>query len=314
METIQPPWESLKSKASISTRPLLNKVSSSQHSRAMSKARPEKRSAKRKYEQPILTMDERHGNIVDFLKKEAKIKVEELADRLRVSQVTIRKDLDALERRGLLQRSHGNAIFSQQSRFNVAFLEKLQIKSPAKESIAQTAASYVQEGDSIVLDSGTTTLSLAKALVGKFKSLFVITNSVPVALELTKAGYDVLLVGGQVRNHSLALLGPMGVKNLESYHVDRAFIGTSGITLAHGFSTPDSLDAQMKQAMIRIADKSYVLSDSSKFGHNCMVSFAKCSEIFRTLTDSGISARTLRQFRQHDVDIRVIPANGGSGR
>ena len=91
----------------------------------MSKARPEKRSAKRKYEQPILTMDERHGNIVDFLKKEAKIKVEELADRLRVSQVTIRKDLDALERRGLLQRSHGNAIFSQQSRFNVAFLEKL---------------------------------------------------------------------------------------------------------------------------------------------------------------------------------------------
>ena len=82
----------------------------------------------------------------------------------------------------------------------------------------------------------------------------------------------------------------------------------------HGFSTPDSLDAQMKQAMIRIADKSYVLSDSSKFGHNCMVSFAKCSEIFRTLTDSGISAKTLRQFRQHDVDIRVIPANGGSGR
>ena len=146
----------------------------------MSKAPPDKRSAKRKYEQPILTMDERHGNIVDFLKKEAKIKVEELADRLRVSQVTIRKDLDALERRGLLQRSHGNAIFSQQSRFNVAFLEKLQIKSPAKESIAQTAASYVHEGDSIVLDSGTTTLSLAKALVGKFKSLFVITNSVPV--------------------------------------------------------------------------------------------------------------------------------------
>ena len=93
------------------------------------------------------------------------------------------------------------------------------------------------------------------------------------------------------------------------------FIGTSGITLAHGFSTPDSLDAQMKQAMIRIADKSYVLSDSSKFGHNCMVSFA---QMFRNLPYPspipGISARTLRQFRQHDVDIRVIPANGASGR
>jgi DeoR/GlpR family transcriptional regulator of sugar metabolism len=257
-------------------------------------------------------MDERRGAIVDFLKKEGKITVEDLAGRLRVSQVTIRKDLDTLRQRGMLERSHGNAVFSQQSRFNVAFLEKLRIKFPAKESIAQKAASYVQEGDSIVLDSGTTTLSLAKALVGRFKSLFVITNSVPVALESAKAGYDVLLVGGQVRNHSLALLGPMAVRNLENYHVDRAFLGTSGITLAHGFSTPDSLDAQMKQTMIRIADKTYVLTDSSKFGHNCMVSFAKCSEVFRTLTDSGIPPRILTQFKRHDVDIRVIPSNGAS--
>ena len=190
---------------------------------------------------PQLTMDERRETIVEFLKKEAKISVEELAERLKVSQVTIRKDLDTLEKRGLIERSHGNAMFSQQSRFNIAFLEKLQLQAREKELIAKAAAAYVHEGDSIILDSGTTTLSLAKALVGRFKSLFVITNSVPAALELTKAGYDLLLVGGQVRNHSLALIGPWGVKNLESYHVDRAFMGTSGITLAHGFSTPGFL-------------------------------------------------------------------------
>jgi DeoR/GlpR family transcriptional regulator of sugar metabolism len=257
-------------------------------------------------------MDQRREAIVDFLKKETKISVEELSDRLRVSQVTIRKDLDSLEKRGLIERSHGNAIFSQQSRFNIAFLEKLQMQAREKDLIARAAASYVHEGDSIILDSGTTTLSLAKALVGRFQSLFVITNSVPAALELTNGGYDLLLVGGQVRKHSLSLIGPWAVKNLESYHVDRAFMGTSGITLAHGFSTPDSLDAQMKQTMIRIADKAYVLTDSSKFGHNCMVSFAKCSEIHLTLTDSRLSPKLLKEFKQDGVDIRVVGANSHS--
>ena len=155
-------------------------------------------------------MDERRETIVDFLKKETKISVEELSDRLKVSQVTIRKDLDSLEKRGLIERSHGNAIFSQQSRFNIAFLEKLQLQAREKDLIAKVAASYVHEGDSIILDSGTTTLSLAKALVGRFKSLFVITNSVPAALELTKAGYDLLLVGGQVRKHSLVTHRTLG--------------------------------------------------------------------------------------------------------
>jgi DeoR/GlpR family transcriptional regulator of sugar metabolism len=275
----------------------------------MNKERRGMRTVKGSRTEPQLTMDERRKRIVDFLKKEAKISVEELAERLKVSQVTIRKDLDTLEKRGLLERSHGNAIFSQQSRFNIAFLEKLQIQAREKDLIAKAAASYVHEGDSILLDSGTTTLSLAKALVGRFKSLFVITNSIPAALELTKAGYDLLLIGGQVRNHSLALIGPWGVKNLESYHVDRAFMGTSGITLSHGFSTPDSLDAQMKQAMIRIADKTYVLTDSSKFGHNCMVSFAKCSEIHLTLTDSRLSQKILKEFKQHGVDVRIVGPN-----
>jgi DeoR/GlpR family transcriptional regulator of sugar metabolism len=281
----------------------------------MTKIRQERR-AVRKPKEALLTrpspptMEERRGRIVELLKNEGKIRVEELSDRLEVSQVTIRKDLDALERRGLLERSHGNAVFSQQSRFNIAFLEKLQLQASAKELIAEAAVSHIHEGDSIILDSGTTTLALARALVGKFRSLFVITNSVPAALELTKAGYELLLVGGQVRNHSMALIGPMGLKNLESFHVDRAFMGTSGITMSHGYSTPDSLDAQIKQEMIRIADKAYVLTDSSKFGHNCMVSFARCSDIHLTLTDSGISQKILNDFKQHGLDIRVVAPNG----
>src|SRR5262245_14791013 len=147
---------------------------SKQTATIMNNQRHAARLARSSRAEPPLTMDERHEAIVDFLKKETKISVEELSDRLRVSQVTIRKDLDSLEKRGLIERSHGNAIFSQQSRFNIAFLEKLQMQAREKDLIARAAASYVHEGDSIILDSGTTTLSLAKALVGRFKSLFVI--------------------------------------------------------------------------------------------------------------------------------------------
>lgn len=257
-----------------------------------------------------MTMDERHKRVIDLLKKESKIRVDDLAARLNVSQVTMRKDLDTLEKRGLLERIHGSAIFSQQSRFNITFLEKLHMNAAAKKLIAQAALSYINEGDSIILDAGTTTLSLAQALAGKFKSLYVITNSVAAALELSKAGYEILLIGGQVRNHSLALIGPAAVKTLESYHADRAFIGASGISLSHGCSTPNALDAEIKEAMIRAAEETYVLSDSSKFGHNCLVSFASLSDIHLTITDSGISSKVFDEFRQHDIEIRIIDSNG----
>src|SRR4029077_14952424 len=129
----------------------------------LSKIRHERRAAKKTHpalltKPALLTMDERRESIVEVLKNEGTIMDEELPDRLKIIQVTIRKDLDVLEKRGLLERSHGSAVFSQQSRFNIAFLEKLQMQASAKELIAQAAAGYIHEGDSIILDSGTTTL------------------------------------------------------------------------------------------------------------------------------------------------------------
>ena len=107
----------------------------------------------------------------------------------------------------MLQRTYGGAVYSHRSRFNVSFLEKLQIEAPAKDAIAQLALNYIHEGDTIILDAGSTTLALARALQGKLRSLYVITNSIPAALELSRAGYEILLIGGQVRSHSLALIG-----------------------------------------------------------------------------------------------------------
>jgi DeoR/GlpR family transcriptional regulator of sugar metabolism len=251
-------------------------------------------------------MDDRQKRIVELLQKEGKIRVEVLADTLRVSQVTIRKDLDALEGRGLIERIHGSAVFSHQSRFNISFLEKLHVNARAKRQIAQAALNLINEGDSIILDAGTTTFALAQALaVSRLKSVFVITNSLTAALELSKAGYEVLVAGGLVRNHSLALIGGAAVKALENHRADRAFLGTGGITVSHGCSTPSAVDAEVKQAMVQAAEEVCILTDSSKFGHNCLVRFASLSEIDLFITDSELSPKFLNELKQNGVAIRL---------
>jgi DeoR family transcriptional regulator, aga operon transcriptional repressor len=108
-----------------------------------------------------------------------------------------------------------------------------------------------------------------------------------------------------VLNHSLALTGPVTVNNLQSYHVNRAFLGASGISLSHGYSTADSNDADVKEQMIRAAEETYILTDSSKFERNCLVSFADFSDIHLTITDSGISSKVFQEFQKRGVELHI---------
>jgi DeoR/GlpR family transcriptional regulator of sugar metabolism len=254
----------------------------------------------------------RRRKILELLERDGNVKVEELAGLFAVSQVTIRKDLAELEEQGMLQRTYGGAVYSHRSRFNASFFQKLNMRSSPKNTIAAAALAYIHEGDTIILDAGSTTLALAEVLPGRFRSLYIITNSVPAALELSQAGYEILLVGGHVRNHSLALIGPAAIKTLETFHADRAFLGTSGATLTHGYSTPNPLDAAVKQAMMRSADETYVLTDSTKFGHACLTAFASFKEVHLLITDFGMPAEfvdafTERGIRFHAVSVEETP-------
>jgi len=230
--------------------------------------------------------EERRRQIVELLALEGRVRVDELARRFDVSVVTIRKDLVELEDRGLLQRTHGGAIYVHKSRFSLSFLEKLQFQLPEKEAMARAALEFIKEGDTLILDAGSTTLALAQLIKDQFRKLFVITCSIPVALELSYTSWDVLLVGGQVRHHSLALIGPVGVTTLENYHAEKAFLGTTGLTLKQGYSTPNPLDAQMKQAIMRAADETYILGDSSKIGHAALATFARIDQASMLITDT----------------------------
>ncbi|MBV8899671.1 MAG: DeoR/GlpR transcriptional regulator [Verrucomicrobia bacterium] len=257
-----------------------------------------------------MSAETRRRAILEFLASQGNVKVDALSKHFEVSEVTIRKDLTELEEQGLLQRTYGGAVFSHRSRFNAPLLEKLHVQGDQKRAIAQAAVQYIEEGDCIILDAGSTTLAMAqllasKPLVSKFRSLFIITTSVPAALELSRGGHQILLAGGQVRNHSLALIGPTTVRVLADHHADRAFLGTSGITLSHGYSTPNPLDAEVKQAMIRSSTKSYVLADASKFGHASLARFARLEDIDLTITDAEVSPTFVEAFAKRELPLEL---------
>jgi DeoR family transcriptional regulator of aga operon/DeoR family fructose operon transcriptional repressor len=233
------------------------------------------------------------------------LSVGELADRFAVSVVTIRKDLDDLASEGLLERTFGGAVFTNRSRFNKSFLERARQHSQQKRAIARAALEYIQDGDTIILDAGTTVLTLAQLLKEQIKSAFIITCSVPAALELSTAGYDILLLGGMVRNKSLALLGRETLTILERYRADKAFLGSSGFTAEVGHSTPNPEDAQIKEAIIRASVQRYVLVDSSKYGHNCLTSFTRLRDVDLTITDSQLARSKQKALENAGANLRI---------
>jgi DeoR/GlpR family transcriptional regulator of sugar metabolism len=250
--------------------------------------------------------EQRRQQILNLLEETGNLNVSELSDRFSVSVVTIRKDLDNLESEGLLQRTFGGAVFSHRSRFNRSFLERGQQYRREKCAIAAAAYSYIKDGDTIMLDAGTTTLALAQHLRSHIRSALVITCSVPAALELSSAGYDILLLGGMVRNKSLALLGRETLRIIEQYRADKAFLGSSGFTAEMGHTTPNPEDAQVKEAILRSANETYVLVDSSKYGHRCLTSFARLRDVDLTITDGGLSRSKVKLLEAAGATMQIV--------
>jgi DeoR/GlpR family transcriptional regulator of sugar metabolism len=253
----------------------------------------------------------RHEQILKLLEKKGILSVGELADRFALSVVTIRKDLDDLASEGLLQRTFGGAVFSNRSLFNSSFRESARQHDQQKHAIADAALEYIQDGDTVILDAGTTTFALAQLLKEQVKSAFIITCSVPATLELSSAGYDILLLGGMVRNKSLALLGRETLTILERYRADKAFLGSSGFTAKRGHGTSNLEDAQIKEAIIRASEQAYVLVDSSKYGHNCLSSFTRLRDVALTITDSQLTQSKQKALENAGAKLRIVDLGAG---
>jgi DeoR family fructose operon transcriptional repressor len=231
--------------------------------------------------------EERKLEIVEYVKQEKKATVAELCERFKVSGATIRNDLRELEQSRLLIRTHGGAIINSKTGFELVAKEKEVQNLELKQKIVRTAMSYIEDGDTIVVDTGSTTIELSKLLVKENRRVTVVTNDLVIAMELEDASQvNTVLVGGKVRKKYHCTVGVLGRDMLKGLTVDKAFMAANSFSPQKGATTPDLQQAEMKTLMLSLAAKVYLLADSTKIGKNSFAQFAAADQIDCLITDS----------------------------
>ncbi len=236
------------------------------------------------------------------LRQNQVVRIEELCDQLRVSAATIRRDLDVLEKLGEVRRVYGGAVSVDSRLEEPLFDDKTSLAAREKHRIAQTALRSIQPNDTIYLDGGSTVLELARLLKER-TSLTVVTNSLRAAIELASRGPRLILVGGDLRRLSQTVVGPLTRLMLNQVHIDKAFMGTIGLTLEEGLTTTDPSEAYTKELVMQHAREVFLLVDSSKIGK---VSFTRAGQVdgVRVLiTDKLADRKFLRGLRKKGIGV-----------
>jgi DeoR/GlpR family transcriptional regulator of sugar metabolism len=248
---------------------------------------------------------ERRQRILELLRANGALSLRELAQAVRSSEVTVRRDLKALAAEGLLNRHHGGATLPGDLTREPTHAQKAQVASAEKLAIADLAASLVEEGDAIVVGPGTTTQAFA-ARLGRFSELAVVTNSLPVAQAL--AAYpriEVVLTGGTLRGSILALVGSAAEASLAGLRVRRAFLSGNGLTAERGLSTPNMQVASVDRALAAAAEEVVVLADHTKIGVDTMVQTVPTERIDHLVTDENAPADVLDELAGRGVRLHV---------
>jgi DeoR/GlpR family transcriptional regulator of sugar metabolism len=246
---------------------------------------------------------ERRRIILQLLDEYNTVSVADLVARFGVSEMTVRRDLDALEKQGVLQRVHGGAISARSRGYEPPFLNRSLVHQEEKRRIAAKAATFVQDGDSLALDVGTTTLELARQLQARH-NLTVITPSFRIAGVLAENPHSrVILTGGILRPGELSLIGRMAEDAFRHYFVDKLFLGVGGIDLDAGLTEYNIEDAQVKQAMIRSAREVIVLADASKFGRVAFAAVAALDNVTRIITDDSLPPDIVTALQDRDIEV-----------
>jgi DeoR family transcriptional regulator, fructose operon transcriptional repressor len=241
-------------------------------------------------QESTLFAEQRQQRIVEQARQAGRVDVAELAAELAVTPETVRRDLTALERQGVLRRVHGGAIPVERLGFEPGFAARDAVRRAEKERIAKAALSELPVEGSVLLDAGTTTARLAEVMPVN-RDLIVVTNSLPIALSLSvRPGLTVRLVGGRVRGRTQAVVDDWALRVLGDTYVDVAFVGTNGISVERGLTTPDPAEAAVKQAMLAAARRVVVLADHTKVGAAHFARFGGLREVALLITDSGLDA------------------------
>lgn len=247
---------------------------------------------------------ERRDRLRRIVEGRRAVRVEELRAELGVSVATIRRDLDALEGDGVLRRVHGGAVALDGRLVEARFDAKAAEHAAEKARIAECARGLVGTGETIYLDSGSTCLALARGLVGR-DDLTVVSNSLPAIIELAGRGPRLVVLGGELRPLSQAIVGPLTMPLLETLFVDRAFMGTFSLSVEAGLSTTDPAEALTKQRVLTRARQVVLLADRSKLGTRSFAHAGRLDELDVLVTDGELEAVAREAFEGAGVRVLV---------
>ena len=228
---------------------------------------------------------ERRREILARLSADGKVIVSELAKDFKVTEETVRRDLEKLDAEGLVTKMYGGAVSKKNAALDLPYNVRVGVNVEEKEIISDIAAEYIKDGDRLMLDSSSTDIYIVRKLKNK-KNLTIITNSVKILLELAdKPDFTVLCTGGSLKEGSLSLIGSSAEKMIASYHVDTAIVSCKGVDMALGATDSNELDGQIKQAMFASADRKILVLDCGKFDSKSFVKLCDLKEMDMIITD-----------------------------
>jgi DeoR/GlpR family transcriptional regulator of sugar metabolism len=246
---------------------------------------------------------QRRERIQDYLAIHRIARSNDLCQFLNTSEATIRRDLNWLESEGLVQRTHGGAMLSQRLDFEAEYRQRAHIFSEEKQCIGGVAASLVEDGESIFINSGTTTTQILRYLRSN-ADITVFTSNLIAVLETGEVGYELILLGGVFQPKSNSVAGRFAIGNLSQVYANKAFIGVDGINLKYGCTVPSFAEAELVRVMIeQTHGEIIIVADHSKWGVISNFEVAKISQIHKLITDSRLEAGAQASLRTHSVDL-----------
>lgn len=248
--------------------------------------------------------DERRSRIMEIINSTGRVRVQDLVRRFNTTSVTIRNDLNDLQKRGLLLRSHGGAAKPDSRQYESPFQDRIQAHIEEKRRIGALAATLIQEGDTIILDSGTTTDEIAKQI--KNRRLQVITNGVNVANELLGSrGVHTIILGGTLRNDSASIVGRSTEEMLNQLSADKLFMGGAGCDPDFGISGANLEEAAVNKAMLHIAREVILVADASKFDKRSVSRIASFTEVHIVISDTSMSPAIQEKIRSYGCKLML---------
>lgn len=251
--------------------------------------------------------EDRYAKILKILSDHNSVKSSYLIELLNVSTETVRRDLEHLEKEGLIKRVHGGAVLNEINKnLSPSFRTRKGLNNEEKDDVAKNALQFIKDGNSIALDNGTTTLHLAKLIKGNFKNLTVITNSLLIANILyDDENINVIILGGIIDRKNHSMMGPLTEKNIDLFHIDKAFISVTGISLVNGASDFDFNNISIQKKIFLRSNERYLLADSSKFNTSSLLNVCDLSEADYIITDSNLPDSTFKEFSDEGYHIII---------